>query len=230
MAHATPEGLAQEQGALCILATSHITDLQKRGVNQQFLQSYGSKLKAMQEAFAAHTGKTSDKEQLTASEQTAKNELLADIRKMQGGAKRIFPAGSPQRKEFHIGELYNRSTGVLVKWAGEIQKAWDKYKADLIAKGNLVQEDDDTMVANAAALTNTDAAQENAKHIDSPEATSAALMAMADVEAAADFIYGAAEAAYAKDPVTLGEFESLKPLRYAVPPRLKAPQQPTEKK
>jgi len=90
MAHPTSGGLTQEQGALCILATSHLTDLQKRGVTQQFLSDYAAKVKAMNTAVANHTGKTSDKEQLTASEQAAKNELLADVHKMQQGAKRTF--------------------------------------------------------------------------------------------------------------------------------------------
>ncbi|HUI29680.1 MAG TPA: hypothetical protein VLX91_05650 [Candidatus Acidoferrales bacterium] len=228
MAHATPEGLTQEQGALCILATTHLADLQKRGVTADFLTAYAAKLKTMQDAFAAHTGMTSDKEQLTVSEQVAKDQLLADVRRMQHGARRTFPKGSPQLKEFHVGEDYNRSTGLLGKWAGEIATAWDKYKMNLIANGNLIQDDFDSMVANAAVLKNTDAAQENAKHVDSPGATVAALSAMAAVEKAADFIYGAAEAAYAKDPAMLGEFEKLKPLRYAVPPRPKAAPQPPQ--
>ena len=138
---------------------------------------------------------------------------------MQGGAKRTFDAGSPQLEEFYVGERYNRSAGVLCKWAGGIAKAWEKYKADLIAKGNLVQEDVDTMVANAAILGNANATQENALHVDSPEATSAAQKAMDDVEATADFIYGAARAAYAKNAQLLGEFEAIKPLRYSAEKR-----------
>ncbi len=226
MAHPTPEGLVQEEGALCVLATSRLSDLQDRGVTTAFLTDYAAKLQKMQDAFAAHTGKTSDKEQLTATEVVAKNELLADVRRMQGGAKRTFKNGSPQLKEFFVGERFNRSTAILCRWADGIAKAWDKYKADLTAKGNLVQEDLDTMVANAGTLKNADSMQENAKHVDSPEATAAALQAMADVEAAADFIYGAAQAAYAKQPKILGEFEALRPLRYSVERRPKAPTPP----
>lgn len=226
MAHPTPEGLAQEEGALCILATAHIPELQERGITTEFLTGYAAKLKAMQDAFATHTGKTSDKMQLTVSEQVAKNELLADVRKMQGGAKRTFSKGSPQLKEFHVGEMYNRSTAILVKWATDIAAAWTKYKADLIKKGQLLQRDVDTMVANASVLSTTDATQENAKHVDAPEATAAALLAMADVEDAADTIYSAAEREFAKNPQLLGEFEALRPLRYAVPPRPKGPNPP----
>ncbi len=226
MAHPTPEGLAQEEGALCILATSHLAELKGRGITTEFLADYAAKLQKMLDAFATHIGKTSDKEQLTVSEQVAKNELVADVRRMQQGAKRTFAAGSPQLKEFHVGERYNRSTGVLDKWATDIETAWDKYKADLISKGRLLQSDADTMVANAAVLKNADASQENAKHVDSPEATAAALKAMADVEEAADAIYGAAQAEYAKNPQLLGEFEKLRPLRYAIPPRPKGPTPP----
>jgi len=226
MAHATPEGLAQEEGALCILATTHLTDLQARGITTEFLTDYAAKLQKMQDAFAAHAGKTSDKKQLTASEITAKNELLADVRKMQQGAKRTFPKGSPQLKEFKVGDKFNYSTALLGTWAAEIATAWTKYKADLISKGRLLQTDVDTMVANALVLKNADATQENAKHVDSPEATAAALQAMKDVEDAADGIYGAAEAEYAKNPQLLGEFEKLKPLRYAVGPRPKGPTPP----
>ena len=119
---------------------------------------------------------------------------------MQQGAKRTFPKGSPQLKEFHVGEEYNHSTALLGKWAADIAAAWTKYKTDLIAKGRLLQKDVDTMVANASVLASTDATQENAKHVDAPEATVAALMAMEEVEKAADDIYGAAEAEYAKNP------------------------------
>lgn len=227
MAHPTPEGLTQEEGALCILATAHIPELQDRGITAEFLTDYATKLQKMRDAFAAHTGTTSDKEQLTVSEQVAKDELLADIRKMQGGAKNTFSKGSPQRKEFHIGETYNRSTAILGKWATDIAAAWTKYKADLIKNGQLLQRDVDTMVANAAILGTTDATQENAKHVGAPESTAAALQAMADVEDAADTIYSAAEREFAKNPQLLGEFEKLKPLRYAVPPRPKGPNPPS---
>ncbi len=226
MSGTTPEGLEQEEGALCILTTNHLTDLQARGITSDFLTGYAAKLQAMKDAFAAHTGKTSDKEQLTVSERVAKNELLADVRIMQQGAKRTFPKGSPQLKEFHVGEKYNHSTALLGKWATDIAAAWTKYKTDLIAKGRLLQKDVDTMVANASVLASTDATQENAKHVDAPEATAAALLAMEEVEKAADDIYGAAEAEYAKNPQLLGEFEKLRPLRYAVPPRPKGPNPP----
>jgi len=216
MAHPTPEGLAQEEGALCVLATKHLSELQKRGVTSAFLTDYAAKLQNMQDAVAAHTGKTSDKKQLTVGELVAKGELLADIRRIQGGAKRTFPKGSPQLKEFYVGDKYNQSTALLGKWATGIAKAWEKYKTDLLAKGNLVQDDLDTMGSNASILQSADSSQENAKRIDAPEATTAALKAMADVEAAADFIYGAAEAEYAKKPEALGEFVALRPLRYAV--------------
>ena len=226
MAHPTPEGLAQEEGALCILATSHLGELQDRGITADFLTDYAAKLKAMQDAFAAHVSETSDKEQLTVSEQVAKDELLADVRKMQSGAKRAFPKGSPQLKEFHVGERYNHSTALLGKWAIDSAAAWTKYKPVLISKGRLLQKDADTMAANAAILGTTDATQENAKHVTAPEATTAATQAMEAVEEAADSIYGAAEAEFAKNPQILGEFEKLKPLRYAMPPRPKGPNPP----
>ena len=44
MAHPTPEGLAQEEGALSPLAKQHIADLQKRGVTGEFLEAYAAKL------------------------------------------------------------------------------------------------------------------------------------------------------------------------------------------
>lgn len=228
MAHATPEGLAQEEGALNISATARLTDLQERGITAEFLTMYAARLQNMKDALTAHIGKTSDKEQLTAGEITAKNELLADVRRIQQGAKRTFPKESPQLKEFHVGEKYNRSTSLLSLWATDIAAAWTKYKADLTGKGKLLQKDVDTMVANNSILTNADATQESAKHIESPEATAAALRAMAEVEDAADAIYAAAEAEYAKNPQVLGEFEKLKPLRYAVERSPKLPTPPPD--
>lgn len=236
MAHSTSQGLVLEEGALCVFATTHLSDLEKRGVTSDFLSKYGALTTKMEDTVAAAGGKTSDKEQLTGTKLAAKDELLADVRRIQGGVKRVFPKGSPVRKEFFVGEYFNHSTALLLKWEEACAKSWDKYKDQLITKGNLVQADEDTMVANATILQGIDSTHEVAKHADAPEATAAALQAMADVEAAADFIYGAAEAEYAKQPVILGEFEKLKPLRYAVrrnpppPPSGKNPPTDTAKK
>ncbi|HUI28872.1 MAG TPA: hypothetical protein VLX91_01555 [Candidatus Acidoferrales bacterium] len=216
MSGTTSQGLAQEQGALSVLATSNLQSLEKRGVTSDFLAKYKTLAGSMETTVAASGGKRSEKMQLSASELNAKDQLLADIRRIQGGAKRVFEQGKPQLKEFFVGEYFNHSTGLLLKWSSGIEKAWDKYKNSLLSQGNLVQDDLDSMVANAAALQSVDSTQENAKHVDAPEATAAALKAMADVEAAANFIYGAAEAEFAKNPKVLGEFERLKPLRYAV--------------
>jgi len=226
MGHPTPEGLEQEEGPLCIAATKYLTQLGPRGITADFLTGYAAKLQAMKDAFAAHLGTTSDKKQLTVSEQVAKHELLLDVHIMQEGAKRTFPWGSPQLREFHVGEKYNRSTALLVRWAGEIAVAWKKYETELTNKGRLIQKDVDTMVANSAILGSADATQENAKRVDAPEATVAAWQAMDNVIDAADAIYGAAEAEFAKNPQVLGEFEKLKPLRYSMPPRPKGPNPP----
>jgi hypothetical protein len=216
MAHPTSQGLEQEQGPLSALATTRLTDLQKRGVTPEFVSKYRSLTTTMTDTVAASGGKNSDKKQLTGSELIAKDNLLAEVRTIQGGVKRVFPKGSPVRKEFFVGEYFNHSTALLLKWEEGIAKSWPKYKDRLIAEGNLIQDDDDKMVANAATLQGVDTSHELAKHADAPEATAAAQKAMADVEKAADFIYGAAEAEYAKQPAILGEFEKLKPLRYAV--------------
>ncbi len=216
MAHSTPEGLEEEHGALIIQVTPRLEELTPRGIDATFLDAYTARLQEMRDAVGTHLGETSDKEQLTDSEIAAKKELLADVRRMQQGAKRSFPKDAPQLKEFHVGEKYNRSTALLCGWAADIAKAWTKYQASLTTKGKLIQKDVDTMNANAAVLTSTNASQEHAKRVESPQATAAALEAMAEVEAAADDIYGAADAEYAKNPQLLGEFERLKPLRYAV--------------
>jgi len=216
MAHATSQGLSQEQGALSIEATSHLNDLQKRGVTSDFLANYGALTQTMEDTVNVHVSKNSDKEQLTGSELTAKDNLLAEVRTIQGGVKRVFPKGSPVRKEFYVGEYFNHSTSLLLKWEEGCAKGREKYKDRLIAEGNLIQSDVDSMVANATKLQGIDSTHEVAKHADAPEATAAALKAMKDVEDAADFIYGAAEAEYAKQPQVLGEFEKLKPLRFAV--------------
>lgn len=226
MPHPTSQGLAQEQGALSILAQSHIHDLEKRSVTAELLAKYAAQTKTMVDTVAATGGKTSDKEQLTAGEADAKDQLLADVRRIQGGVKRVYQRGSAQWKEFFVGDAFNHSTSLLLKWAAGISASWGKYKPDLITRGNLIQEDEDSMAANAAVLHNVDSTQETAKHVDTPEATAAAQKAMADVEATADFIYGAATAEYAKKPEILGQFEALKPLRYAVERKPKPPDTP----
>ncbi len=221
MAHATSQGLVQESGALCIVAESHLSDLEKRHVDAAKIAEYKLHAKSMLLAVAAAGGISSDKKQLTIGEAAAKAQLLAEIRRVQGGAKRALPAGSPQQKEFFIGEAYNHSSSLLVKWANGIKTGWDKYKDVLTQKGNLLQEDIDKLVASAGALGAVDSTQETAKHVDSPVATAAALKAMAVVEADADFIYGAARAEYYDRPEILGQFEALRPLRFAIerPPK-----------
>ena len=170
----------------------------------------------MEDKIAASGGETSDKKQLTQQELEARDILLAEIRRNQGGAKRSFPPGSPQLKEFFIGETNNHSTAIMLRWAKGIATAWDKYAALLTTKGNLVPADKDALVAAAAALGSLDSTQELAKHNDAPEATSQARQAMDAVEKAADFIYGAVSAQFYNKPEILGRFEALKPLRYAV--------------
>ena len=216
MGHPTVYGLRQENGAVTNLATSCLKDLEGRGVTADRLTHYGALTQAMVAADAASGSETSDKEQLTAGEQTAKAELLGDVRRVQGGFKRAFPKGSPQWKEALIGVMFNHSTGMLVVWADNLAIAWLKYKDTLIKDGNLVQADIDEMAANAAVLKNVDSKQETAKHADVPDATLAKSQAMDAVEAEADFIYGAATAEYAKNPQMLGKFEALKPLRYSI--------------
>lgn len=230
MAHSTSQGLVQEQGALCILVESHLADLEKRLVDAKKVADYKAHTKAMQATVAASGGKTSDKEQLTVGEAAAKGQLLAEIRRIQGGVRRTFPNGSPQRKEFFVGESNNHSTSLLLKWADGIAAAWVKYKDDIIAKGNLLQSDLDTMVSVAATLGTVDSTQENAKHAEVPAATAAALKAIALVEADADFIYGAARAEYYDRPEILGQFEAIRPLRYAVERPPKVPPPDTTKK
>ncbi len=223
MPHPTSQGLAQEEGALSLQTQPCLPDLEKRGIDAAYLQNYSAKTSSMEATVAAAGGKTSDKEQLTESEAAAKDELLADVRRVQRGVKHTFKQGSPQWKEFFIGEYFNHSTALLVKWANAIVAAWDKYKTELIQKSGLIQADIDSITANVAKLQTVDSSQEMAKHADAPEATAAAQKAMAEVEEIADRIYIAAESEYAKDPVKLGEFEALKPLRYAVRRNVPAP-------
>jgi hypothetical protein len=58
--------------------------------------------------------------QLTAGEADAKDQLLADVRRIQGGVKRTYPRGSAQWKEFFVGDAFNHSTSLLLKWAAGI--------------------------------------------------------------------------------------------------------------
>jgi len=223
MPHPTCYGLTQEKGALVLLATDFLTDLGKRSVTRILLDKYATDTGTMEDVAAAARGTTSDKEQLTDREVAAREELLLDITRIQRGVKRAFQTGSPVRKEFFIGEKHNFSTARLTLWARSIATSWPKYSADLISKGGLIQGDTDTMVANAAILSDVDSKQEIAKHSDAPEANAEVQKAMAVVEADADYIYGAAEAEYAKNPEVLGRFEALKPLRFSTPPRPKNP-------
>jgi hypothetical protein len=216
MAHATSQGLKQESGPLTIVAQTYLPQIEPRGVTSQSLTDYNGLVKTMEDKIAASGGETSDKEQLTEQEVEARDIALAEIRRIQGGAKRSFPKGSPQLKEFFVGEKNNHSTALLIKWAKGIATAWDKYTTVLTTKGNLVAADKDALVAAAASLGSVDSTQESAKHKDVPEATAQAWQAMDAVEEAADFIYGAASAQFYNKPEILGQFEAIKPLRYAV--------------
>jgi len=216
MAHPTSQGLKQESGPLTSLAQTYLPQLEPRGVTSPVITDYNGRVKTMEDKIAASGGETSDKEQLTEQEVAARDIALAEIRRIQGGAKRAFPKGSPQLKEFFVGEKNNHSTALLIKWAKGITTAWDKYATVLTTKGNLLAADKEALVAASASLGSVDSTQESAKHKDVPEATAQAWQAMDAVEEAADFIYGAASAQFYNKPEILGQFEAIKPLRFAV--------------
>ena len=232
MSHISSEGLAQEQRVLTDLCTTYIDRLQKRGITTQKLTEYTGLVQAMLEKGALAGQTISDKKQLTKSEETSRKELLKIISKIREGVKDTFPAGSPQLREFHVGDKPANSTALIIEWASDIAKAWLKYKDTLIAKGGLLQSDIDEMTAAAEALASTDTRQEIAKSKTSPEATAAFNDAMNAVKEAADFIHGKAEIEFSKDKSILLEFHNVKNLRFTAPAKAKPetpPAQPAPK-
>jgi hypothetical protein len=215
MAYPTSRGLAQEQPVLLKAARPLLPQLDKRGITEQTFTEYETRTTVMKEKVAGKGGKISDQKQLTANEAAARKALQKEMRNIQEGVKKTFPKGSPQWKEFYIGEKDNSSTSRLLEWTIGIGKGWDKYKPQLIQKGKLLQTDKDALDAAAAALKAVDTDQESAKTVDSPEASAEKKQAINAVIEIADSIYTAIEREFRNDPATLSKFASIKELRFA---------------
>ena len=221
MSTISSEGLAQEQRVLSELCTAHQARLQARGVTAEKLTAYAQLVGDMEAKRAASDQAQSAKQQLTQQEQKKRDEVLARVRGIQAGVKNSFATGSPQYREFHVGEKPNNSTSVVLGWATDIGAAWTKYKDAITASGGILQKDLDDLKAAADALAIIDTAQEVAKKKEGPEATATMKHAMENVEDVAEFVHTVAKAEFLQDKTTFAQFEQARKLRFDTPARKK---------
>lgn len=216
-------GLEQESRVLIPIATNQLTRLQKRSITQETFTNYSDYVKTM----LAEEAKTGDvvtsKEVLTDSEEQARGIVLKAINRIRGGAKRAFPKGSPQLKQFHINDNFHSSTKILLSWVNDIKQGWETYKTQLTTKGKLIEDDFTAMNTAAELLRSTDTSQEVGKKEGVPAAYKALVAAKNAVIAIADEIHTAAENEFSNEPDLLNPFRQARQLRFNTPARKKEP-------
>jgi hypothetical protein len=214
------EGLAQEYRVLAELGTLYAPRFEKRGVTAAKFKSYADTIGEMEKKRTDTLGTNSQKKGLTGMEAELRQEIITLIRPIQESAKKSFPKGSPELKEFHVGDVASDSTSLLLAWSADIPAAAVKYLT-VLAKRGVMQEDIDRLLEKADELKQTDTQQETAKVKVRPEATAAFY---ASVKAAIDFadtIHTAAGLEFAKEPAILLQFDAAKKLRYEMPGKSK---------
>ena len=212
-------GLEQESRVLIPLGTKQITRLQKRAITPETFTAYDECVKTM----LAEEAKTGDvvttKEVLTESEAQARTGVLKAINRIRGGAKKTFPKGSPQLKQFHVNDNFHSSTKILLGWVNDINKGWETNKVPLSTKGKLIEDDFTAMNAAAELLRSTDTSQEVKKNDEVPGAYNALVAAKNAVISIADEIHTAAENEFSDEPDLLNPFHQARQLRFNTPAR-----------
>lgn len=214
----TSEGLAQEQRVLHELCTTYSSRLQLRGITPERLTDFTTTIAAMEKQRTDSGHVKTDKRDLTIQELQQCTTVIGNIKKIQQGAKNTFAEGSPQLKDFHIGEKLFVSTPLVIGWAKDLLENWESYKDQLTTKGGLIQADIDELRTAVTALEAADTAQELAKKKGAPEATAAFKAAVAAAKLAADALHGIAAVEFKNEPEILKQFELAKKLRYQQPP------------
>ncbi len=214
----TSYGLEQEGRVLPTLIADYTDRMQKRGVSADRLTQLSTKLLTMSVTRTAALSTVSGKKKLTINEADARKNVVASMIKMRRAAKQVFPAGSPELDEFHVGDKGTSSTKTVLAFADDTIAAWIKYKDQLVAKGAL--EDDYTeLVAITAELRSVDTSQEKAKSNDAPGATAAFVAARNAVKDDLDDIENRVGMEFLKEPEVLARFREVKKLRYSPAPR-----------
>jgi hypothetical protein len=213
MATISSEGLAQEHRVLAELGTTYASRMEKRGLTAAKFTSYAGMIDDMEEKRTDALGTNSQKKGLTGKEANMRQDVLTLIRPLQEAAKKSFPKGSPELKEFHVGDIISDSTPLLLAWAKDTAAASVKYLSTLAPRG-VLQADIDALNAAAGELKQTDTKQETAKLKVRPEATAAFAASVRAVIECADSIHTAAGLEFAKEPAVLAQFEAAKKLRY----------------
>jgi hypothetical protein len=220
MATISSEGLAQEHRVLAELGTTYASRMEKRGLTAEKYTSYAGKIDDMEERRTDTLGTNSHKKGLTGREADLRQDVLTLIRPLQEAAKKSFPKGAPELKEFHVGDVVSDSTPLLLAWAADTAAASVKYLSTLAPRG-VVQADVDALNAAAGELSQTDTQQETAKLKVRPEATAAFAASVKAVIDCADSIHTAAGLEFAKEPAILAQFEAARKLRYEMTPKAK---------
>jgi hypothetical protein len=216
-------GLEQESRVLIPVGTKQITRLQKRGITPETFTTYGEYVTTMLEEEAKTGDTVTTKEVLTQTEEQSRTDVQKAINRVRNGAKKTFPKGSPQLKQFHVGDNFHSSTKVLLGWVNDINKGWETNKALLISKGKLIEDDFTAMNAAAELLRSTDTSQEVKKKEEVPQAYTALAAAKNAVISIADEIHTAANQEFSEEPDLLNPFRQARLLRFNTPARKKEP-------
>lgn len=219
MATITSHGLALEQSVLARLILAHIERFRKRGVTETTIAESQTVKDNRETKRSLASGERSGSKELTKKEASARDSLHSNCRKLQHAAHNVFPARSPQLKEFHVGDNIDQNTSIALGHARDIAAAGEKYKDRLITEGKLIQQDFDDLAASITAFDDTNAAQEVARTKDSPEATASHNEAMAALQKLLDSFHSTASVEFITEPEILKQFDQAKKLRFTPEPR-----------
>ena len=212
-------GVAQEIRLLYQTIPPYYPRIEERNVNEPYMLGLLKKSDEMS-AKQTETGSVrSDKEQLTENEVAARLDVRDYIRVIQRGVREAFPGGSPQWKEFHVGEVFESSTARLIAVAADAVNGFEKYKDVLVTKGAVIERDRNNLVNAVAVLSATDTKQEHAKKSGSPDTTKAFHDSLDELVALVDFVYAAISAEFKKEPAVLKKFAEIKKLRNLPEPK-----------
>ena len=229
MSEVTHEGLEAGLAPLTNLCKDHAEPLAKRGVTQQKLDEYAAEGEALKVARANHAAVESQLKNIENMEDADRTSLGETINVFRTGVKEAFPEGSPVRKQFHVGDVWNNVSKIAIGFADDIEKAYPDYQDELKAKGGILAEDLTTLIARRKKLEATSAEHVKIRTKNLKEANADLHGAHNQMKHTSDFIHAIVAIEFVHQPVILRQFEATRQLRHTTSHKHKpAPVNPKE--
>ena len=203
---------------MTLLYVDYGARLVKRKITSLFMEGYGKAIDALTPKRGEKRKVAASGKEATRSEKSARNELRISMSRIREAVNKYFPPKHPARTLFHVGDDGTHSTRKLLQIAEDMVAAWEKYGAELLANTDLIQEDLDEVVANAALLESADTTQESTRSDKSTKATKLLHAALDTAEEMADKFHDAVGKEYLREPDVLKLLAEAKKRRYEPTP------------